>query len=140
MNQLFENNDSKLKQPVHTSRKAIAAGVIILIAGIVIGWAGATLTHRIILHRLIENPQRFTNHIKKHLTRELNLNENQAKKVDEIIEMHAKKLLEIEKQLVAQVSDQLDQVEKEVSILLDDEQKKIWQHQMKKIREHMPKQ
>jgi hypothetical protein len=40
---------------------------------------------------------------------------------------------------VAQVSEQLDQVEKEVSIFLDDEQKKIWQHQMKKIREHMPK-
>jgi uncharacterized protein YneF (UPF0154 family) len=82
MNQLFENNDSKLKTPIHTSRKAITAGVIILLAGIVIGWAGATLAHRIILHRLIENPQRFTNHIKKHLTRELNLNENQAKKVE----------------------------------------------------------
>ncbi len=140
MNQIFENNDGKLVLPAQTSRKAIAAGVIILVAGIVIGWAGSTLAHRIILHRLLENPQRFTKQVKKHLTRELRLNADQAKKVDEIIDMHAKNLFEIEKQVVAQVGDQLDQMDKEISALLNEQQKKIWHNQINEIREHMPTQ
>jgi hypothetical protein len=117
--------------------------LVILLAGIVIG---ATLAIILIRQRPISpqtGPEFVSEAMIRGLQRRLRLSLEQAEKVESILQQRLQKLHEIRMNARPQIAEQLRLMNEEISAVLTDQQRQIWQEKLyrlqRQIRPHGPR-
>ena len=109
--------------------------LIIFGSGTVVG-AGSTLW--IVRNRVLEgiqHPERAPAGLARHLQRMLDLDDTQRDQVEDIFEHRQKELQKVRRAFQPEVEAQLDQVDKEVSAVLNDVQRTEWQSRFRELRD-----
>lgn len=108
--------------------------LIIFGSGVVVG-AGSTLW--VVRNRVlygIQHPERAPAGLARHLQRMLGLDDAQRAQVEQIFERRQKELQKVRRAFQPEVEAQLDQVEQEVSAVLNDVQRAEWQSRFRELR------
>lgn len=108
-------------------------GLVILVAGVVIG-AGSMLIF--VRHQPMGGPavQEFTGkRMIRGLQRDLDLSPEQVEKIEPILRERMQKLHEIRRKARPQIAEQLRLMNEEVSSLLDEHQKDLWQQHLARL-------
>ncbi|MFH1092165.1 MAG: hypothetical protein V1742_11420 [Pseudomonadota bacterium] len=113
-----EESRTLLKKPRRRWLPTILLGVAILVCGLVLG-SGITVgaVWRVI-HKSFRDPVRLTERIVRHMQRNLDLNEEQARKVKMILEKRMPAFVKLRRQ----VREELEQVRRELAEVLTPEQ------------------
>ena len=102
-------------------------GLVILLAGIVIGAASMSILAPDRLTRPPQPPETATRMMIGRLRRELGLSPEQDEKIGPILQKHLQKLDDIRAGARTEITEQLQQMNEGVSAVLTEEQKRIWQ-------------
>lgn len=108
--------------------------LIIFGSGVVVG-AGSTIW--VVRNRVldgIQHPDRAPAGLARHLQRMLDLDDAQRAEVEQIFERRQKELQKVRRAFQPEVEAQLDQVEQEVSAVLNDVQRAEWQTRFRELR------
>ncbi len=119
-------------QKLHRWRMAFF-GVVILLAGIVIGGASMMI---LVPHRLIKlppGPEFEPMRMMPPLRRDLGLTPEQADKIKPIMDKHMGKLNQIRMNARTEVGETLKQMNKEIAAILTDEQRLIWREGLDRL-------
>lgn len=119
-------------QKLHRWRMAFF-GVVILLAGIVIGGASMMI---LVPHRLIKlppGPEFEPMRMMPPLRRDLGLTPEQADKIKPIMDKHMGKLNQIRMNARTEVGEALKQMNKEIAAILTDEQRLIWREGLDRL-------
>lgn len=138
MNQTETNDSSVIGyiQKVHRWRMAFFC-LVILLAGIAIGAASAIILSR---HRMIvpsNGPEFVSERMVRSLQRRLQLSPDQAEKVESILQQRMQKLHEIRMNARPQITEQLRLMNEEISALLTERQKRIWQERLYRLQQQI---
>lgn len=109
--------------------------LIIFGSGVVVG-AGSTLW--VVRNRVLyglQHPERAPAGLARHLQRMLDLDDTQRAQVEQIFERRQKELQKVRRAFQPEVEAQLDQVEQEVSAVLNDVQRAEWQSRFRELRD-----
>jgi len=109
-------------------------GVVILLAGIVIGGASMLI---LMPHRLMRPPRgpEFQSlEIISLLERDLGLSPEQSEQIKPILDEHMEKLREIRMDARSEVGKILEQMNKKISAVLTERQRQIWQSRLNRLR------
>lgn len=109
--------------------------LIIFGSGVVVG-AGSTLW--VVRNRVLyglQHPERAPAGLARHLQRMLDLDDTQRAQVEQIFERRQKELQKVRRAFQPEVEAQLDQVEQEVSAVLNDVQRAEWQTRFRELRD-----
>ncbi|MHC4643293.1 MAG: hypothetical protein ACYS32_16735 [Planctomycetota bacterium] len=127
-----DNQTTHYIRRLHRWRMAFF-GLVILLAGIVIGAASITI---LAPNRLMRPPgpaEDATREIIRRLRRELGLSPEQDEKIGPILQKHMQKLEEIRTNARTEITEQLQQMDEGVSAVLAEEQKRIWQRWLRML-------
>ena len=116
--------------------RLILMGTAILVCGMLIGGA---VTSRIAWKRFIDRTRsqdRITERIAGRLDRDLDLSDDQARRIRDIIHRHQKNLRDLHLQVKPQVEEELDQMKCEVDSVLTPEQVRQWNRRFQRMHEH----
>ena len=102
-------------------------GLVILLAGIIIGAASISILSPDRLSSHPQPPERATRIMIGRLGRELGLSSKQDEKIGPILHNHMQKLDNIRADARIEITEQLRQMNEEVSAVLNEDQKQIWQ-------------
>ena len=102
-------------------------GLVILLAGIIIGAASMSILAPDRLKRPPQPPETATRMMIGRLRRELGLSPEQDEKIGPILQKHLQKLDDIRAGARTEITEQLQQMNEGVSAVLTEEQKRIWQ-------------
>ena len=108
-------------------------GLVILIAGIVIGGASISIymTHRIT--KPVRGPEFNSLQVIPPLRRNLGLSKEQSDKIKPIIDDSMEKLREIRENARTEIESTLQQMNKEISSILTEPQRQIWQREVSRL-------
>jgi gas vesicle protein len=108
-------------------------GLVILIAGIVIGGASMSIltTHR--LTRPMRGREFNSLQVLPPLRRNLGLSKEQSEKIKPIIDENMKKLQELRENARSEIENTLRQMNEEISKILNDRQRRIWQRELGRL-------
>jgi hypothetical protein len=131
MNQI-EANDKKVLECMRKANRWRMAffGLVILLAGIIIGAASAAILLR---HRPIgppAGPEFVSEAMIRGLQHQLGLSSEQMEKVESILQKHMQKLHEIRMNARPQIAEQLRLMNEEISAVLTEQQRQIWQERL----------
>lgn len=135
MNEQY-NDQIQLLKKVHRWRLAFF-GIIILIAGIVIGAAGAMIYKASAFPEPPKGIEFVNANSMKRLKRELNLSEEQSVKIEKIFNDHLKVLSDIRKQARSQIAEEMNGLYADVLKILDKQQQEQWDKSIQRLREHI---
>jgi TolA-binding protein len=112
-------------------------GLVILIAGIVIGGASISIyiTHR--TTRPAGGPEFNSLQVIPPLRRNLNLSQEQSDKIKPIIDGSMKKLQDIRENARTEIESTLQQMNKEISKILNDNQRQRWQRELDRLQREL---
>jgi len=133
-----QEHTTHVPRPAPGVFKSILLGLMILVAGIVIG-AGLTfmgLSNQ--KDRYGQEPEIFAEHMLSRLGQDLNLTPQQRQHLDPIIRTHYKTLSDIRAGVRPQIVAQLEEMNKEITSVLDDDQKLLWQQKIQRLEQHFP--
>jgi hypothetical protein len=135
-NETTDNTIVSNVKKIHMWRMAFF-GLIILIAGIVIG--GSTM---LILapKKLIQpppGPEFRSLRMIPPLSRDLGLAPEQAEKIKPILDKHMKKLDTIRTEARAEITETLKQMNQEIAAILTDEQQQRWQREIDQLQDEL---
>jgi hypothetical protein len=82
----------------------------------------------------LQNPEAIPKHLSTHLRRKLDLSDQQTAQVEDIFRQRQVVLQNIRRRVQPEIEVQLDQVEKEISSVLDDRQRAKWQQDFRELR------
>ena len=119
-------------QKLHRWRMAFF-GVVILLAGIVIGGASMMI---LVPHRLIKpppGPEFESFRMIPPLQRDLGLTPEQADKIKPIMDKHIDKLNQIRMNARTEIGDTLKQMNEDIAAILTDEQRQKWQQGLDRL-------
>jgi Spy/CpxP family protein refolding chaperone len=108
-------------------------GLVILMAGFVIGAASITILAPNRLTRPPQPAEKATRMMTERLRRELGLSPEQDEKIGPILQEHLQKLEEIRTNARTEITEQLQQMDEGVSAVLTEEQKQIWQRWLRML-------
>ena len=108
-------------------------GLVILLAGFIIGAASITILAPNRLTRPPQPPETATRMMIGRLRRELGLSPEQDEKIGPILQKHLQKLEEIRMNARTEITEQLQQMNEGVSAVLTEEQKQIWQRWLRML-------
>jgi Spy/CpxP family protein refolding chaperone len=131
-----DNLNIDVVQKLHRWRMAFF-GMVILIAGMVIGGASMMI---LVPQKLIKPPPgpEFDSMIMiPPLRRDLNLTTEQTEKIKPIMDKHMSKLNQIRMNARTEIGDTLKQMNDEIAAVLTDEQKAIWQRGLDRIQREL---
>ena len=114
-----------LKQ-MHRWRMAFF-GLVILLAGIIIGAASMSILAPNRLKRPPQPPERATRMMIGRLRRELGLSPEQDDKIGPILQNHMQKLDNIRADARIEITEELREMNEGISAVLTEDQKRIWQ-------------
>jgi hypothetical protein len=112
-------------------------GLVILIAGIVIGGASISIymTHRTTISA--GGPEFSSLQVIPPLRRNLNLSQEQSEKIKPIIDGSMKKLRDIRENARTEIESTLQQMNKEISKILNDTQRQRWQRELDRLQQEL---
>ncbi len=130
--QEFSDNSILIMKRLHRWRMAFF-GLVILLAGLVIGAALTfLLTHR--FDKPHTPPPEFAaEQVVRRLGRQLNLSKKQMKQLEPILRNHMQKLHDIRMEARPQIMEQLRLMNEEISSVLSEEQKQLWQRHLRRL-------
>jgi hypothetical protein len=108
-------------------------GVVILLAGIVIGGSSMLILMPQRLMRPSPGPEFNSMRMIPPLRRDLGLTSEQSEKIKPILDKHMEKLHEIRMDARTEIGETLGQMNKEISAVLTDRQKQIWQRGLDRL-------
>jgi len=112
-------------------------GLVILIAGIVIGGASMSIftTHR--LTRPARGREFNSLQVLPPLRRNLGLSKEQSEKIKPILDENMKKLQELRENARSEIENTLKQMNEEISKILTERQRKIWQRELDRLQQDL---
>jgi hypothetical protein len=119
-------------QKMHRWRMAFF-GVVILLAGIVIGGALMMILAPQMLIKLPPGPEFSPQIMIPPLRAELGLTDEQTEKIKPIMDKYMSKLNQIRMNARTEIGDTLKQMNDEIAAILTDEQKEIWQRGLDRL-------
>jgi len=102
-------------------------GMVILLAGVVIGAASMSIMGPNRLTRPPRPPEIATRMMIERLRSELGLSPEQDEKIEPILQNHMQKLDDIHADARTEITEQLREMNEEISAVLTEDQKQIWQ-------------
>ena len=133
MNQTEKNDDLiKVLERMHRWRMAFFA-LVILIAGIVIGASLMIIFGRQQMMRRSHAPEIAVERMMRELIEHLDLTAQQRQAIKPILIEHMERLQQIRMEVRPQIQAQLASLNKEVSALLDEDQKQQWQREFQRL-------
>jgi hypothetical protein len=124
--------------PTASALKPVLMSALILFSGIIIG-AGLTLiitgdsgTQK----SLPPGPEYMSGRMVERIVRELKLSPEQHEQLEPIIQKRMKAMDDIRSQARPQINNELKLMNEEITAILDEGQKKIWEDKVKKMQEH----
>ena len=133
MNQIEPDKEPAIMlQKLHCWRMAFF-GLVILLAGIVIGAASTLIVCRQRFMRPPPPPELASIRMIRDLQRHLHLSPEQQEKIKPILKRHMQKLREIRMNARPQITKELKLLNEEISSLLDEHQKRLWQRHLRRL-------
>jgi Spy/CpxP family protein refolding chaperone len=108
-------------------------GVIILIAGVVIGGSSMLIFAPKKLIRPPRGPEFASGRMAGQLQRELRLSPEQAEKIEPILKEHMETLHNIRIDAQDQIGEALEQMNEQISSILTDRQKRMWESRLQRL-------
>lgn len=144
MNQTeYSTKPTIVQRKLHRWRMAFF-GLVILLAGIVIGAASMLILAPHRLMRPPQGPEIASERMIPRLRHLLGLSSEQMEKLEPILQKHMQRLHEIRMGARSEITEQLHQMNEEISALLTEEQKQLWQqnlhHLQRQLRPPGPRQ
>ena len=112
-------------------------GLIILVAGVVIGGSSMLIFAPKKLIKLPPGPEFNSLIMIPPLRRELGLDPEQAEKIKPILDKHMQKLNTIRMEARSEIGETLKQMNEEIAAILSDEQKQIWQRELDRLQREL---
>lgn len=136
MSEKQETQSSKTARPRRRPHRlwSVLIGAAILICGMIIG---ACLTLVVVRNRvidLIHHPQKRTAAMVRRLDRALDLSQEQRGEVREVLRKHRAEFNEIRREVGPRVKRQIEALDRDVSAVLDPEQKRKWDRLLNRLR------
>ncbi|MHC4559235.1 MAG: hypothetical protein ACYS80_18245 [Planctomycetota bacterium] len=131
-----DNLEISYLQKLHRWRIAFF-GVVILLAGIVIGGATMLILMPHKLMRPPRGPEFDSMRMISPLRRDLGLSSEQSEKIKPILEKHMEKLDEIRMDARTEIGETLKQMNKEISAVITNRQKQIWQRELDRLQREL---
>lgn len=130
------DNPSLVLQKMHMWRMAFF-GLVILLAGIVIGGASAfVVVRRTRMDRPLSPTIAITGMMPR-LQRDLDLSPEQEEKLKPILQEHMERLREIRVNAGQEISEELQLMQEEISSVLDERQKEFWQRNLQRLQDDL---
>jgi hypothetical protein len=137
MNQIdFDKNAMLMLQKLHRWRMAFF-GLVILLAGIVIGAASTLIVCRQRITAPPRAPEIAGERIFRDLRRHLHLSPEQEERIKPILEKRMQKLHKIRIEARPQIVEQIKLMNEEISSLLDEHQKRLWQRHLHRVQKRL---
>jgi hypothetical protein len=130
--QEFSDNSILIMKKLHRWRMAFF-GLVILLAGLVIGSTLTFLLMRRVDRPSIPAPEFEAEQVVRRLGRQLNLSNKQMKQLEPILRNHMQKLHDIRMEARPQIMEQLRLMNEEISSVLNEEQKQLWQRHLRRL-------
>ena len=108
-------------------------GLVILIAGAVIGGATMSIMTTRRLTRPVPGPEFNTLQVIPTLRRDLGLSQDQSDKIKPMLDGHMKNLQDIRENARIEIEDTLRQMNEEISAILTERQRQRWQREMSQL-------
>jgi len=108
-------------------------GLVILIAGVVIGGSAMLIFAPEKITRPPRGPEFASGRIAGQLQRELRLTPEQAEKIEPILKEHMETLHNVRIDAQEQIGEALEQMNEQVSSILTDRQKRIWESRLQRL-------
>jgi hypothetical protein len=125
-------NPNIYKIQMHRWRMAFF-GLVILLAGIVIGASAALIGKWHFLKGPGQGPERTADRMVQGLRHELRLSPDQRRQIDPLIQKHMERLDQIRKEARPLIENELRQMNDEIAPLLDDYQRQMWMQMQKRL-------
>jgi hypothetical protein len=121
-----------------TTWRSWAAGLVILLSGIVVGSVGtlALVRHIVPAHR--KPADAVAADMTRRLTRKLDLSGQQAAEVKAILSARIAELHRIRDAAIPQAVEQLQSIRQEISAVLDESQREKWERHVTHMEEALP--
>jgi hypothetical protein len=108
-------------------------GVVILVAGVVIGGASMMILAPDRLMKPPRGPEFGSQRMIPPLRRELGLSPEQEEKIKPILDSHMERLNEIRMEARSEIEEALTQMNESISDILTEEQRQIWQRSLDRL-------
>jgi hypothetical protein len=118
--------------------KSVLLGLLILAAGIAIGSGLTYMSLSRPQDRYGQEPEIFAEHMLSRLGQDLNLTPQQRQQLDPVIRTHYKTLSDIRAGVRPQVVAQLEEMDRQIVSVLDEDQKLLWQQKIQRLEQHFP--
>ncbi len=112
-------------------------GLVILIAGTVIGAATMSIMSTQKLRRPPRGQEFRSLQVLPPLRRDLGLSQEQSEKIKPLLDEHMKKLQDIRENARIEIENTLQQMNEEISTILTDRQRDIWQREMSQLQREL---
>jgi len=133
MNQMQANEKPMVElRKLHCWRMAFF-GMVILLAGIIIGAAATLAFVRYSRPDLTPGPEFAAERIVRQLQHHLRLSPEQMAKLEPILQKRLQKLDEIRANARPQIAEQLRLMNEEISAVLDEHQKQLWHEHLQRL-------
>lgn len=133
MNEQLNENQNIYQIKMHRWRMAFF-GLVILLAGIIIGSSAVSLGRWRFLRRHNPGPEQAMFRMARGLQDNLNLSPQQRRMVEPIIRMHMEKLEEIRRNARPLIEQEMRRMKDDIFPILNEEQKARWMQMMR----HLP--
>lgn len=100
--------------------------LVIFVSGAAVGAAGALLVLRQQVLNAIHNPRQTASRVAQHISRKLDLDPEQSRRVAEIVNQRQQALQAIRREVQPRVEGELSQLEKQIAEVLNEKQKEKW--------------
>ncbi len=138
MNQAEKDSLLLATQRLHRWRMAFF-GLVILLAGVAIGTSLTFILGRRSFGRRPPGPERTSIRIIRDMRRHLRLSPQQAEEIEPILKKHLETLYEIRTAVRPQIIQQLELMNDEISAILDEQQKSLWQQHLRRLQRDLQK-
>ena len=105
---------------------SVVLGLVIFVSGAVVGGGVTLLVAVNQVREMVMHPEKAPGRIVARLRSRLNLNDEQAGQVEQIVKRHQAAIVDIRREVQPQVLRQLDEFEREVGDVLTPDQQKKW--------------
>lgn len=130
------NDQVQLLNKIHRWRLAFF-GIVILIAGIVIGAAVAMIYKAAVPPQHPDGIEFVDAHSLQRLRRELNLSDKQSNQIEKIFNGHLKTLNDIRSKARPKIAEEMNSLYTDVVEILDEQQREKWKKSIHRLREDL---
>ena len=138
MNQTEKDSLLLTTQRLHRWRMAFF-GLVILLAGVAIGASLTFIVGRRTFGSGQPGPERASIRMIRDMRRHLRLSPQQAEEIEPILKKHMEALHQIRTAVRPQIIQQLELMNDEISSVLDEQQKSLWQQHLRRLQRDLQK-